>query len=229
MSLDAERVHKELTEVMNSVWFEGGRPFLEDFANGKVPKEKLARFAPSYCFQVDNFKRCVAAVYAQAEPRDVRELMLENLWEEHGEGLAERDHAELVARFGRALGADIDSPYDLEPIPESRRWIDRILAICEREHFVVGLAALAYGIEARTRTMAFLGALYRDKYGLAEQDLEFFFMHLEADEEHAGRAIELVGRYCTTEELLERSKWAVGEVLDATRVVAEGMERICGE
>jgi hypothetical protein len=54
-------------------------------------------------------------------------------------------------------------------------------------------------------------------------------MHLEADEEHAGRAIELVGRYCTTEELLERSKWAVGEVLDATRVVAEGMERICSE
>src|ERR1700752_1034351 len=222
MAVDADRVEKELTEVMNSQWFETG-PFMIEFAEGRVPKEKLVRFSPAYCFQVDNFKRCVAAVYAKAEPRIVRELMLENLLEEHGEGDPSRDHAQLVARFGRALGADLPTPYDLEPIPESRQWIDRILAICQKEHFVVGLAALSYGIEARTRTMAFLGALYRDKYGLAEEDLEFFFMHLEADEEHAGRAIELLGKYCTSEELLERSKWAVGEVLDATRVVAEGM------
>ena len=226
MAVDAERVHKELTEVMNSMWFED-TPFLHEFAEGKVPKENLARFAPSYCFQVDNFKRFVAGVYAQAEPRDVRELMLENLWEEHGEGDPSRDHTALVARFGRALGADIPDEYHVEPIPESRQWIDRILAVCEKEHFVVGLSALSYGIEARTRTMSFLGTIYRDRYGLSEHDLEFFFMHLEADEEHAGRAIELVGRYCTTEELLARSKWAVGEVLDATRAVAEGMERVC--
>ena len=226
MAVDAERVHKELTEVMNSMWFED-TPFLHEFAEGTIARDKLARFAPSYCFQVDNFKRFVAGVYAQAEPRDVRELMLENLWEEHGEGDPSRDHTVLVARFGRALGAEIPNEYDVEPIPESRRWIDRILGICEKEHFVVGLSALSYGIEARTRTMSFLGTIYRDRYGMSEYDLEFFFMHLEADEEHAGRAIELVGKYCTTEDLLARSKWAVGEVLDATRVVAEGMERVC--
>ncbi|HVL32648.1 MAG TPA: iron-containing redox enzyme family protein, partial [Actinomycetota bacterium] len=113
------------------------------------------------------------------------------------------------------------------PIPESRQWVERILKVCRNEHFVVGLAALSYGIEARTRTMAFLGSIYRDQYGLSEEDLEFFFMHLEADEEHAGRAIELIRTYCTTEELLERSKWAIREVLDATRITAEGFERVC--
>ncbi|MGZ4213104.1 MAG: iron-containing redox enzyme family protein [Actinomycetota bacterium] len=226
MAVDADRVEKELTEVMNSQWFETG-PFMIEFAEGRVPKENLARFATSYCFQVDNFKRCVAAVYAKAEPRDVRELMLENLLEEHGEGDPSRDHAQLVARFGRAMGADLPTPYDLDPIPESRQWVERILKICLEEEFVVGLAALSYGIEARTRTMAFLGAIYRDKYGIAEEDLEFFFMHLEADEEHAGRAIELIREYCRREEQLERSKLAVAEVLDATRVIAEGMERLC--
>jgi pyrroloquinoline-quinone synthase len=226
-SVEADRVEKELTEVMNSQWFEGGSPFMIDFAEGRVPKKNLARFAPSYCFQVDNFKRCVAAVYAKAEPRDVRELMLENLLEEHGEGDQSRDHAQLVARFGRALGADLPTPYDLEPIPESRAWVERILAVCLEEEFVVGLAALSYGIEARTRTMAFLGSIYKDKYGVTEEDLEFFFMHLEADEEHAGRAIELIRKYCTTEVQLEKCKRAVTEVLDATRGVAEGMERVC--
>jgi pyrroloquinoline-quinone synthase len=224
--LDPDRVEKELAEVMNSQWFED-RPFLRDFAAGKIPKANLARFSPSYCFQVDQFKRFVAAVYASAEPRDVRELMLENLEEEHGEGDPKRDHAELIGRFGRALGAVLPDVYDVNPIPESREWVDRILSICREEHFVVGLAALSYGIEARTRTMAFLGQIYRDQYGISEENLEFFFMHLEADEEHAGRAISLIRKYCTSEELLERSKWAVREVLDATRVVAEGMERVC--
>lgn len=226
MSLDPDRVEKELADVMNSQWFED-RPFLRDFAEGRVPREKLARFGPSYPYQVDQFKRFVAAVYANAEPRDVRELMLENLEEEHGEGDSARDHAQLVARFVRALGADVPDPYNVEPIPESRQWVERILGICMKEHFVVGLAALSYGIEARTRTMAFLGQIYRDKYGISQEDLEFFFMHIEADEEHAGRAIGLIRKYCTSEELLERSKWAVAEVLDATRAVSEGMERVC--
>jgi pyrroloquinoline-quinone synthase len=225
-TLDPDRVEKELADVTNAVTFDG-RPFIQDFAQGKVPKENLARFAASYCYQVDQFKRFVAQVYANAESRDVRELMLENLHEEHGEGDPERDHTKLVARFGRALGADIPDPYDVDPIPEGREWVERILRVCRDEQFVVGLAAISFGIEFRTQTMAFLGQIYRDRYGLSEEDLEFFFMHLEADEEHAGRAIELVKKYCTTEELLERCKWGVREVLDATRVLAEGMERVC--
>ena len=224
--LDPDRVEKELADVTNAVTFDA-RPFMQDFAQGRVPKENLARFAASYCFQVDQFKRFVAQVYANAEPRDVRELMLENLWEEHGEGVPGRDHTALVAKFARALGAEIEDIYDVEPIRESRQWVDRILNVCRDEDFVVGLAAISFGIEFRTQTMAFLGQIYREQYGLSEDDLEFFFMHIEADEEHAGRAIELVRRYCTTEELLERCKAGVREVLDATKTLAEGMERVC--
>lgn len=228
MALDPDRVEKELTVVMNSWQFEA-TPFMVDFAEGRVPKDRLVRYAPSYCYQVDNFKRFVAAIYANAEQRDVRELMFENLYEEHGEGDPERDHTALVARFGRALGAEIPDPYDVEPIPEAKEWIDRILKVCKKEHFVVGLAALSYGIEARTQQMSFLGTVYRDKYDVPEKDLEFFFMHLEADEEHAGRAIQMIRKYCTTEKRLERCKWAVQQVLEATMVTARGMERVCRE
>ena len=105
--------------------------------------------------------------------------------------------------------------------------MDRILNVCRDEDFVVGLAAISFGIEFRTQTMAFLGQIYREQYGLSEDDLEFFFMHIEADEEHAGRAIDLIRTYCTTEEQLERCKAGVREVLDATKALAEGMERVC--
>jgi pyrroloquinoline-quinone synthase len=225
MALDPDRVEKELTDVMNEVWVEDS-PFIADFVEGKVPKENLARFAPSYCYQVEQFKRCVAAVYVQAEPHDVRALMLANLEEEHGEGDPSRDHTELIARVGRALGAELPDPFDVEPIPESREWVERILTICREEDFVVGLAALSYGIEARTRTMGFLAAIYKDRYGLTDHDLEFFTMHLLADEDHAARAIEMIRTYCTTEELLERSKWAVRQVLDAHALAGRGMARL---
>lgn len=225
MTLDPDRVEKELTDVMNEQWVEDS-PFIQDFVAGRIERDKLARFAASYCFQVEQFKRCVAAVYAAAEPRDVRELMLENLLEEHGEGDPARDHTQLVARFGRALGADLPAPFDVEPIEESRQWVDRILQICRDEHFVVGLAALSFGIEARTRTMAFLGQIYQERYGIAPADLEFFWMHVEADEEHAGRAIQVLRRYCTSEELLERSKWAVRQVLESHAIAGRGMMRL---
>ena len=225
MALDPDRVVRELTEVMNEQWVEES-PFIADFVEGRVPKENLARFAPSYCYQVEQFKRCVAAVYAQAPHRDVRVLMLENLEEEHGEGDPARDHTELVARVGRALGATLNDPFDVEPIPESREWVERIFAICSQEHFVVGLAALSFGIEARTRTMGFLADIYRDRYGLSDHDVEFFTMHIDTDEDHAARAIEMLRRYCTTEELLERSKWAVREVLEAHATAGRGMARV---
>lgn len=225
MTLDPDRVEKELTDVMNEQWVEDS-PFIVDFVDGKIPKENLARFGSSYCYQVENFKRCVAAVYVNATERDVRELMLENLQEEHGEGDPAKDHTQLVARFARALGADIPDPFNVEPIPESVEWVERILRVCREEHYVVGLAALSFGIEARTRTMGFLAQVYRDKYGVPDDALEFFSMHLVADEEHAGRAIEMLRTYCTTEELLARSKWAVRQVLEAHAVAGRGMMRV---
>jgi pyrroloquinoline-quinone synthase len=224
--MDPDRVERELTTAMNTQWFEES-PGLRDFVEGRVPRERLARFAASYLYQVEQFKRFIAAIYANAAPRDVRELMLENLLEEHGDGDPARDHTELVARFARALGAEVRDAYHAEPIAESVQWIDRILTICKNEHFVVGLAAISYGIEARTRTMAFQGALYRDVYGIDEKDLEFFFTHVGTDEEHAARAKALIGKYCVTEQLLARAVWAVYETLDATRAVAKGFERVC--
>ena len=223
--MDPDRVVKELEAVMNELWVEE-TPAMADFAQGRVPRERLAAFASSYCFQVEQFKRCVAAVYVNAPHRDVRELMLENLLEEHGEGDPARDHTQLVARFGRALGAAIPDPFDVEPIPESREWVEKILAVCKNEHFVVGLAALSYGIEARTRTMGFLATIYNERYGIAMHDLEFFTMHIGTDAEHAARTIEMIRKYCTTEDLLERSKWAVRQVLQAHATAGKGMLRL---
>jgi len=51
----------------------------------------------------------------------------------------------------------------------------------------------------------------RDKYKMSEQDIRFFALHYEADQEHGGRIYDLVGKYATTAEIQEAVKKAVRE------------------
>ena len=201
--------------------------FYRDLAAGALARGQLRQWGPNYVWSVDQFKRTLAAVYANCPEPDVREHLVENLWEEHGEGQPGRDHATLANRFGTALGLSADDLDAFEPIAEARAWIDRLLEICQHEHFVVGLAAVGYGVEhGSPRIMRWIGETFRDRYGVDASDLEFFFHHIEADEVHAERMTRFIERYADTPELRDRCEWAVREVATATRAYAQGMARI---
>ena len=201
--------------------------FYADLAAGTVATERLREWGPNYVWSVDQFKRTLAAVYANCPAADVREHLVENLWEEHGEGIPGRDHATLANRFGTALGLSADELADFTPLPEAQAWIDRLLEICQHEHFAVGLAAIGYGVEhGSPRIMQWIGSTFRDRYGIAEADLEFFFHHVAADEVHAERMTKFIEHYADTAALRERCEWAVREVAAATRRYAAGMARL---
>ena len=206
-------------------------PAVKDFytrlARGEVSAETLKEWGPNYVWSVDQFKRNLAAVYANCPDAEIREHLVENLWEEHGEGQPGRDHATLANRFGRALGLDADELADFAPLPEAVQWIDRLLGICKNEHYVVGLAAVGYGVEHGSPTvMRWIGETFRDRYGIAEEELEFFFHHIAADEVHSDRMTVFIERHATTDELRDRCEWAVREVAAATREYAIGMARL---
>ena len=201
--------------------------FYRDLAAGVVPIERLRQWGPNYVWSVDQFKRTLAAVYANCPAADVRAHLVENLWEEHGEGQPGRNHAVLANRFGTALGLDAAQLADFTPIAEAVAWIDRLLEICGGEHFVVGLAAIGYGVEhGSPRIMQYIGSLFRDRYAVAAEDLEFFFHHVTADEVHSDRMTTFIDQYADTAELRDRCEWAVREVATATQRYAAGMARI---
>ncbi len=201
--------------------------FYQRLARGELSTDTLKQWGPNYVWSVDQFKRNLAAVYANCPDPEIREHLVENLWEEHGEGKAGRDHATLANRFGRALGLDADQLSDFEPIPGAVQWIDRLLEICKNEHYVVGLAAIGYGVEHGSPTvMKWIGETFRDRYGIAERDLEFFFHHIAADEVHSDRMTIFIEKHATTDELRDRCEWAVREVAAATRDYAIGMARL---
>ena len=51
----------------------------------------------------------------------------------------------------------------------------------------------------------------RDKYHMTEDEIRFFTLHHEADQEHGGRIYELVAKYATTPEVQEAVREAVRE------------------
>jgi pyrroloquinoline-quinone synthase len=74
--------------------------------------------------------------------------------------------------------------------------------------------------------MTMLGRAFQERYGVPGEALEYFFMHVQADEEHTRRGVELVCRYADTTELQERCRAAVREFVRATEVLARGFERL---
>lgn len=216
----------ELWDIAGSADF-SQLTFVGKLVSGELPIERLRSWAPQFCLAVDTFKRLIAQVYANCEPADARELLALNLFEEHGDMDPARDHTRLAADFMRAIGATDDEIAGAEPMPELAEWRDRCLRVCREEPFVAGLAGITFAIEGSSpATMRMLGTAFAERYGVPRPALEYFFMHVEADTEHTARGVELVRKYADTPELRERCKAAVGEIIDATRVLARGFERL---
>jgi pyrroloquinoline-quinone synthase len=201
--------------------------FVQRIVAGDVPRERLRRWAPQFCAAVDTFKRFIAQVYANCEPADARYLLAQNLFEEHGEMDESKDHTRLAADFMRAIGAGDDDIEHGAPMPELVEWSERCLRVCRDEPFVAGLAGVTFAIEGGSPAiMTMLGTAFLERYGVPRDALEYFFMHVDADEEHTARGLELVERYADTPELRERCRAAVKEFMEATLVLARGFERI---
>lgn len=223
MKTRAEGFVQDLWDIAASVDL-SDLTFVQRILDGAVPVERVRRWAPQFCLAVDTFKRFIAQVYANCDPPDARHLLALNLFEEHGEMREGHDHVQLAASFMRAIGA---TEVWGEPMPELVEWRDRCLRVCRDEPFVAGLAGITFAIEGGSPAiMLMLGEAFRSKYGVALEDLEYFFMHVDADEEHTQRGVELVVAYADTPELQDRCRAAVREFMDATQVLARGFERL---
>ena len=79
--------------------------FYRKWADGTLPKENLQEYGRQYYAFESNFPRFISAIHSRTEQPEVRQALLENLWdEEHGAA----NHAELWLRFAEAIGIGRD-------------------------------------------------------------------------------------------------------------------------
>lgn len=133
--------------------------------------------------------------------------------EEHGDFEPGRDHPALWARFCHAL--DIG---ERELEEETRAYAPRFHYLREREpcrkHLVTELATMTAWESVVPRFSRLPLSSLRERYGIAEEALEFFRVHQQADAAHSRAALEILTRYANTPALREHSLRVIEETLD---------------
>ena len=170
---------------------------------------------------VGQFARWCATVYGTCPDADARDFLLENIIEEE----SGTKHVDLLIRFGEACGVSREQVETTRQLPTTRA----LTAWCyetARKPFHVGAAGLLVGLESQVpgiykRNLPPL----RSHYGFSDREVEFFAIHIEADEVHGERGYQIVERHSDTPARQAEALEAVREATDMRWLYMTGMHR----
>lgn len=157
-------------------------PFYQRWMNGTLTQGELKSYVQNYYPHVLAFPQYVSATHANCDDAATRKALLENLIEEeHGEN----NHPELWLRFGESLGLSRDEITGYEPIEEAKELVTTFKSLSQK-NYASGIGAL-YAYESQVPQVAEqkIDGLKRLYDVTDEKGLEFFNVHLKADEYHA--------------------------------------------
>lgn len=185
------------------------------WAEGKLEREHFARWAENHYHYVGPFADYLGYMYANApeSATDAKDFLLQNMYEEE---IADVRHTDLLIRFAEACGSTrerVEDPRNMNPVTRGLQgWC---YAMAMRANWVVASAALLVGLESQ------VPAIYRrqlppllEKYGFTEDEVEFFSMHISADEVHGERGYEIVLNHANTPELQQQCLEAARDAAD---------------
>lgn len=179
---------------------------------GLLTKEDFQHIFGQYYRYSKNFTRYLTAMMTNCESDYYRSRLGENLWEEGGGTEPDKRHAELFRRFLRhALGVDPDT---IQYQSFANDFFHQYLDFCRNSSALAGSAFLSLGTEgAIARLYGYFceGLL---KAGIAEEDLLFFRLHMECDDEHAITLAELMGSFSSEPSWFEQCRAAIDRALN---------------
>lgn len=163
---------------------------------GHLTKDDFRFIFSQYYLYSKNFTRYLSALMANCDSDYHRARLAENLWEEGGGQVPEKRHAEIFRVFLRdGLAIDVDN---IEFTDFTRYFVREYLDFCLHSHPAAASAFLSLGTEgvvARMYTIMVKGML---QAGIPEEQLKFFRIHMECDDEHAETLENMMESYIAT-------------------------------
>lgn len=172
-------------------------PFYQAWQQGELTLDHLRGYAAQYYPHVLAFPQYVSAAHAICPDQGERQELLENLIEEER---GEENHPELWLRFAEGVGATRDGVERARPLPETLRLVETFRDATARRSFAEACAAL-YVYESQVPEIAKtkIAGLTRF-YGIdAPRALQFFEVHIGADEIHSAVGAGMVRRHVRDE------------------------------
>lgn len=172
-------------------------PFYKAWTEGTLEMERLQEYARQYFHFELAFPRYLSAIHTRTESARVRQLLLDNLWdEEHGE----RNHPALWLEFAKALGVPADEVVNSSPNRETAALIEHFGRM-SREAPVGEALATLFAYEGQVPAIAWQKIKgLSDNYGFTPEQFEFFSVHLVADISHSGAEMEAIHEMAEDED-----------------------------
>lgn len=186
--------------------------FLRTCRAGLFSKEDFALIFGQYYRYSKNFTRYLTAVMTNCESDYYRSRLGENLWEEGGGAEPDKRHAELFRRVLRnGLGVNPDA---IEYQSFANDFFHQYLDYCRNSSALEGSAFLSFGTEGAIARLYGYFCEGMLKAGIPEEQLHFFRLHMECDDEHAITLAEMTRSYANEPGWFEQCKAAIDHALN---------------
>ncbi|MCC6960707.1 MAG: CADD family putative folate metabolism protein [Dehalococcoidia bacterium] len=172
-------------------------PFYTEWTTGELPLSKLREYARQYYHFEAGFPRYLSSIHARTESPEIRQLLLDNLWdEEHGE----RNHPVLWLEFAAALDVPANDVKNATLRPETKALIDHFNATSREAPLAEALATL-FAYEGQVPAIAWQKIKgLTEHYNFEPRQFEFFSVHLVADIAHAGAEMQSIAMATVDED-----------------------------
>ena len=149
---------------------------------------------------VGTFTTYLELLLLRAPDSDAKQWIAKVLVDEYGEGSDDKDHAELYQEFLRACGASDEQMLATLLHEDITGFIADHLHLCSEEPFLVGLGAVGPGHEWAIPKMFPQIVQGLRRAGFDEEEILYFTLHMEQDEDHGAWLEESLVDYATTPE-----------------------------
>ncbi len=187
-------------------------PFYVEWEGGTLARVNLQEYARQYYHFEAAFPRFLSAIHTRTESLKIRQLLLDNLWdEEHGD----RNHPALWLEFAAALDVGGEDVTSAQLNPETRGLIDHFMDTCRNAPVAEALATL-FSYEGQVPEIAWqMIKGLSEHYGFRPDEFEFISLHLVLDVAHAGAETEAINEAATDEDAVVRAAEAACERLNS--------------
>ena len=174
-------------------------PMWDKLAAGELGRRACMGWAVEHYHWISTMLREATFSICAKAPADVIEVELENFREEED---PDEPHMEIVLKFAKANGADLDEVRSGEGLPTTRSWSAWLRHVAREEPWYCGVAAIRIGTESQSpRLYSKVLPSLRENYRYDEEDIKHFWLHSEVDIEHGDRGFEVLERHCSTREM----------------------------
>ncbi len=172
-------------------------PFYVEWTQGTLPMHKMQEYARQYYHFEAAFPRLLSSIHARTESPKIRQLILDNLWdEEHGD----RNHPVLWLEFAKAVGVDSEDVIEAELRPETAALVDHYRGMAKDAPLAEALGTL-FAYEGQVPAIAWQKIKgLTEFYNFEPKQFEFFSVHLIADIAHSGAEMEAISESCEDED-----------------------------